>query len=166
MISGKFQKVEKFTESNSKLAVSFGSDGRISFSEKCWSGVNINGGEIRVEPRLLIERKDVEKVVEVKGSEEKRLTTTKKTIVKKLAFVFEKGTKENKENPKLQAPKVGKQKYISGKGYIQKNDFLRHLMTQPVVFQHDAISFDETKGHKNNVIIVDLLKKGRNKYEK
>ena len=58
------------------------------------------------------------------------------------------------------------QKYISGKGYIQKNNFLRHLMNHPVIFQHDAISFDETKGNKNNVIIVDLLKKGRNKIQK
>ena len=166
MISNKFKKIDKYTESNSKMAVAFGGDGRISFSEKCWSGVNVEGDVIRVEPRLWIEQEDVQRVVEEKSTGNKKETTVKKTTVKQLAFVFEKGSKENQDNLKLQSPKTGKQKYISGKGYLQKNNFLRHLINHPVTFQHDAVSFDGTKAKGNDVIVVDLLKKGRNKIQK
>lgn len=182
MISNKFKKIDKYTESNSKMAVSFGGDGRISFSEKCWSGLSIfktgnDYSNVRVEPRLWIEQEEVERVVVgelgsglvggTKGKS-KKTTTVKKTTVKQLAFVFENTNKNNQDNLKLQSPKTGKQKYISGKGYLQKNNFLRHLINHPVTFQHDAVSFDGTTktASLHDVIVVDLLKKGKNKIQK
>ena len=154
MISTKFESMEKYTIASSKNSVSFGADGRITFSENCISTLGLNGDDIRVEPKLWVEQKKIEK----KGKVENRTTT------KKIAFVFGPSTDANSDSAHLREIKNGNQKYISGKGYLQKNDFLRHLMNSPVRFQHDAISF-ETSGQrkKHNVIIVDLLKKGRNK---
>ena len=152
MISSNFESVQKFSEASTKNSVSFGADGRIAFSAACIDAVGLGEDNILVEPRLWLEQE----LVERKGK------SVNKTTIKKIAFVF--GSENG--GATLRSPKMGNQKYISGKGYLQKNDFLRHLMNSPVRFQYDAISFDSTKGMKNNVIIVDLLKKGRNKVSK
>ena len=91
MISSKFESIQKYAAASSKNSVSFGADGRITFSESCISTLGLNGDDIRVEPKLWLEQKKVEK----KGKSQN------KTTIKKIAFVFGPSTDENSDSAHL-----------------------------------------------------------------
>lgn len=139
-----------------KKSVLFDKTGRITFSGGLLSELNLPDS-CSVELRWNIQRTDVEKIVSIpqKGDP----TKTKKDKVKvptittkQLAFVF-----GNNGGVRLCDPKVGNTKHISAPSFLERKE-LRQLM-KGVKYRYDAVSVDG----ESNAVIVDLLKKGRNK---
>ena len=140
-----------------KKSVLFDKTGRITFSDGLLAELSV-GENASVQLRWNIQRTDVEKKVSVPQKGDPTKTKIDKVKVptittKQLAFVFGNGS----SGVSLRSPAVGNTRHITAPSFLERKE-LRQLM-KGVKYRYDAVSVDK----ESNAVIVDLLKKGRNK---